>query len=219
MNLFRHWSWTGMFRVTWAISACTFGARFQVFCEKRLNLELGKIRVKEINPNKFSMIKKAIFDLAKSESASESGENMMNKHKKVLAKFFDDPLNPFELMIIKELVKKCNIDFDKIFSFELIVQNILDRNEEKIFNYGFALIKKSQDGINELIQFRVQDHLRGMGLGRNALREMVKNYNVGRLYDIKCKPGIIKQIDPADNRYAFNWLFQSVIAESDLEVK
>ncbi len=43
MNLFRHWSWSGMFRATWAISACNFGVRFQGFCQRYLGLELGKV--------------------------------------------------------------------------------------------------------------------------------------------------------------------------------
>lgn len=45
MNLFRHWSWSAMFRATWAISACNYGARFQGFCERRLGIELGKLEV------------------------------------------------------------------------------------------------------------------------------------------------------------------------------
>ena len=44
MNLFRHWSWSGMFRITWAVSACNFGARFQSFCQRRLGMELGKVQ-------------------------------------------------------------------------------------------------------------------------------------------------------------------------------
>ncbi len=45
LNLFKHWSWSGMFRVTWAISASTYGVRFQRFCERRLGLQLGEIRM------------------------------------------------------------------------------------------------------------------------------------------------------------------------------
>ena len=45
MNLFRHWSWSGMFRVSWAISACNFGARFQGFCQRYLGLEFGRVEV------------------------------------------------------------------------------------------------------------------------------------------------------------------------------
>ncbi len=43
MNLFRHWSWCGMLRVTWALTAATYGARFQSFCRDRLHLTVGEI--------------------------------------------------------------------------------------------------------------------------------------------------------------------------------
>ncbi|HLJ50397.1 MAG TPA: hypothetical protein VKU01_30500 [Bryobacteraceae bacterium] len=43
MNLFRHWSRSGMFRVTWAVAACTYGARFQSFCRQKLLLDLGEV--------------------------------------------------------------------------------------------------------------------------------------------------------------------------------
>ncbi len=39
MNLFKHWSWSGMFRLAWAVGRSTYGARFQSFCE--YHLELG----------------------------------------------------------------------------------------------------------------------------------------------------------------------------------
>ncbi|MCC6534705.1 MAG: patatin-like phospholipase family protein [Burkholderiales bacterium] len=38
MNLFRRFSGAGMLRITWAISAATYGARFQSFCEHHLGL-------------------------------------------------------------------------------------------------------------------------------------------------------------------------------------
>jgi hypothetical protein len=41
MNFFRHWSGAPMFRVAWTISGSTYGARFQTFCERHLNLKLG----------------------------------------------------------------------------------------------------------------------------------------------------------------------------------
>ncbi|HWI18080.1 MAG TPA: hypothetical protein VNT81_10055, partial [Vicinamibacterales bacterium] len=46
MNLFNHFVWSSMFRVTWAVSASTYGARFQTFCEKRLQLTLGTVQVR-----------------------------------------------------------------------------------------------------------------------------------------------------------------------------
>ncbi len=46
MNLFNHWVWSSMFRVTWAASVSCYGARFQNFCQKRLELPMGEVRVK-----------------------------------------------------------------------------------------------------------------------------------------------------------------------------
>ena len=43
LNVFNHWAWSGMFRVTWAVSAATYGGRFRAFCEQRLNLTLGDV--------------------------------------------------------------------------------------------------------------------------------------------------------------------------------
>jgi hypothetical protein len=44
MNLFKHWSWAPMLRVTWTICAGNYGARFQSFCERHLDLDIGKIK-------------------------------------------------------------------------------------------------------------------------------------------------------------------------------
>ncbi len=38
MNLFQHWSWVPMFRLTWALTLQTRGARFVHFCERRLEV-------------------------------------------------------------------------------------------------------------------------------------------------------------------------------------
>jgi len=54
MNLFRHWSWAPMFRVTWAVTASTYGARFQSFCERHLELEMGGVELEELNANAVS---------------------------------------------------------------------------------------------------------------------------------------------------------------------
>jgi hypothetical protein len=41
MNFFRHWASSPMFRVMWLIGASNYGARFQTFCARHLNLETG----------------------------------------------------------------------------------------------------------------------------------------------------------------------------------
>jgi hypothetical protein len=48
LNLFKHWSWCAMLRVTWALCAPTHGARFQGFCQRELGLSLGELDVKPV---------------------------------------------------------------------------------------------------------------------------------------------------------------------------
>ena len=45
MNLFRHWAWSGMFKVTYAMCCSMYGARFQTFCERNLKLRPGEVNV------------------------------------------------------------------------------------------------------------------------------------------------------------------------------
>ncbi len=47
MQLFRRWAGTPMLRATWALSAGTYGSRFQSFCERHLGLEQGAVSVGE----------------------------------------------------------------------------------------------------------------------------------------------------------------------------
>ena len=52
MNFFKHWSWSPMFRVTWTISASNYGARFQNFCERELDLKIGEVALGDLAVNK-----------------------------------------------------------------------------------------------------------------------------------------------------------------------
>ena len=49
MNFFRHWSSSGMFRVTWAISGCTYGSAFQRFCRVNLGLSHDRDFVRKVS--------------------------------------------------------------------------------------------------------------------------------------------------------------------------
>src|SRR5262245_36461448 len=51
INLFRHWSGSGMFRVTYAIACSTLGARFQQFCTRRIDLALGNVDAQTVAAN------------------------------------------------------------------------------------------------------------------------------------------------------------------------
>lgn len=54
INTFKHWTWVPMFRLTWVLSAQTYGARFVSFCETRLDaprlvpsLKLDTVRIRD----------------------------------------------------------------------------------------------------------------------------------------------------------------------------
>lgn len=48
MNLFKHWSWAPILRVTWTMCAGNYGARFQRFCEQHLGLSIGDTEVRPV---------------------------------------------------------------------------------------------------------------------------------------------------------------------------
>jgi hypothetical protein len=54
--------------------------------------------------------------------------------------------------------------------FKLRVENPIDSENDKTFHFGFALVNKN----NELLFFRVQDHLRKMGIGGKMI-QMLKD--------------------------------------------
>jgi hypothetical protein len=45
INLFRHWSWSAMFMATCSICCGMSGARFQLWCERHLNLYPGQVKL------------------------------------------------------------------------------------------------------------------------------------------------------------------------------
>jgi len=167
MNLFRHWSWAGIFRVTWAISACTYGSRFQHFCRDKLDLELGEVSIENLT--------KTIVT-----KENEPIQAFTDQHAKDLACF----LNEYERLLVKKLINTKEVSATHLFSFHLMVKDPLDESQQKKFGFGFALMNEKK-----IAYFRIQDHLRDMGLGRIALKELI--IHIQEPY--KLKPEILKQ--------------------------
>jgi len=146
MNLFRHWSWSAMFRVTWMISASCYGARFRSFCEDRLQLDptsIGRIQIVE-------------------------------------AKSIDDPrLNYRE----RDLLSSPQFDWtrDRLYRLEIVVQRPDPPNADLTeLTVGVAVVSDA----DRLAYFRIQDHLRNMGLARRMLDGMI----VGGMCPLDPKP-------------------------------
>jgi patatin-like phospholipase len=147
INVFNHWAWSGMFRVTWAASAATYGGRFRAFCERRLSLTLGDVEVKQV------------LSGTPSEAALAAGG--LNKHEQ------HQVLHPY-------------IGGGKhvtVYGLELCVCHPLKKDSALTkFGFGYAVTRG-----DELVMYRVQDHLRGMGLGRRGLVKLLDVCKGGRL--------------------------------------
>ncbi len=190
MNIFRNWSWSGMFRAGWAVSAGTFGARFQSFCQRHLDLDVGEVVVGE---------KPEFFELKKEErqklfSYLHQQKQLNFVEEKFLKKFI-------EMLALSAIDDGCLADkaWFPLEYYPLKINVSIPRQEKHLyFHFGFALLSNSfqshedvaaRYGLSkDLIYFRVQDHVRKMGFGRtslvNLLKHHKKNHTFIKMYDL-----------------------------------
>ena len=160
MNLFRNWSWAGMLRTTWAITSSVYGTRFRDFCERRLELEDGRVCLGD-------PVNLDWDEAARSEQLEESHQALH--------------LNFVEVLLVKALVNHLDQpSFDKsqpVQALPIIARvDVPFRPQDRLdIAVGFALTHNGQ-----LMYLRIQDHARGMSLGRNAIRSLIEK-NVVRL--------------------------------------
>jgi hypothetical protein len=186
MNLFKHWSWADMMQATWAISASTYGSRFQTFCEQRLDLTLGSLDVSGTL---------AVDDIHRPEPAEDS-EPQLSRAEKA------NKLNNAEVSLINEITAANGAEF-QIVLLRMKVRELLT------FTCGFAVIDH-----NNLIYFRIQDHLRKMGLGRRALKQLLTTYsNITRVELCELSKDTLKELGMVENKKRFGNLFDSVLQE------
>ncbi len=157
MNLFKHWSWSGMFQATWAVTAVTYGHRFQDFCQVHLGLEaLGKVSV---HPVLLGDPGTALTRGAFLEAVKESPQ-----------------LNFYEREIIRDFLRQTGNAVDQVWEIRVRLEDPLSEGEKQEFYFGcgFAL---AHDG--HLVCFRIQDHLRKAGLGRRGLLALCRMIDGG----------------------------------------
>jgi hypothetical protein len=151
MNLFRHWSWSAMFRVTWSVCAGTFGARFQSFCEAKLDLEVGELTV----------------------SGRLTGS--AGKEEELLDPIEDQMLREF----IENHRASRGINPERVSVHQIIlsVKNLI-QNEKPLIRFVVGIVAIEQEGngsAGRIIFFRIRDHLRTMGFGRKAMQFIIEN--------------------------------------------
>lgn len=167
MNLFKHWSWAGMLRATWAVTASTFGVRFQTFCHRYLGLEVGEVRVEEVT--------------------LPGGADSTRLEEVLGQPSITGRLNFLELRLVRSLVA-LHAAADSLLILRLAVRDPTGPPEgegeadELQFTFGFALARG-----RELLYLRVQDHLRKMGLARAALRRLVREDLVEGVVDLRAE--------------------------------
>jgi hypothetical protein len=182
MNLFKHWSWATMLRATYAICCSTFGARFQTFCARRLDLEPGR-------PHVVSRPVEGPVD-ALLDAAGQRNE-----------------LNFYEIELIRRAAAE-GVPFDEVHLLRLRVDDPSQAIANPAaapaleFTFGFALTYR-----DEFVYFRVQDHLRRMGLARDALRKLCED---GRYAAVSEKARV--DADP-DGWLRFRAILGSVLSE------
>ncbi len=179
MNLFRHWAWCNMFRVTWAMSAATYGIRFQSFCKRHLGLALGDVEVQDIR-----------------ESGTVGALNFLEEN------------------LVSQLVeqhKDLRRDELQVDRVDVVVSNPQDARKSIRLPVGLAVTIATATGI-ELVFFRIQDHLRRMGLARAALRKLIGSRKVARARPLRLVKPALETIGEAEQR-RFEHLFGSVLCE------
>jgi hypothetical protein len=174
MNLFRHWAWCNMFRVTWAMSAATYGARFQSFCKRHLGLALGTV---EVRPQDFE------------ESDTVGALNFLERNLMS------------QLLLQHRDLRRDELKLERI---EVVVSNPQDAEKSLRLPVGMAITVA-----NEVVFFRIQDHLRRMGLARVALRELIHARNVTRARPLCLVQPAMETVGEAEQS-RFERLFRSV---------
>jgi hypothetical protein len=154
MNLFRHWSWSGMLRVTWAVVASTMGARFQTFCQRELGLELVERPGQEERRVKLTVSATAgLAELARERSVGELG------------------LNFREAQLLGELAA-ANGAGAAWRCFSVGIEHCDPAGTGRCIRLpvGFGVLREKR-----LVYLRIQDHLRNAGMARTAIRALQRD--------------------------------------------
>lgn len=197
MNLFRRWSWSRMLRFTWSVTAGTYGARFQSFCEHHLSLDTGE---PEFNKEPLTIIvainripddKPDQYDVSLLQVSNGNNTEEIDWDKAQL----DFGIHIYETQIIREFinayVRQKNLHdcpsplrFD-IYPLKFATSDPVTDDDNKVIklNAGFLItgpsylktINKKSCYENAVLYFRIRSSMRNMDLSRKAFIECRKH--------------------------------------------
>ncbi len=231
VNLFKHWSWSGMFRVTWAISAGTYGNRFQLFCENRLQLRLGQVKLERTPLSADAADNYGLESVLAEDQQEPTGLNFLEQQQ---IRSLIHPDRKTELNM-----KRSGLSSDPshnsshglvrpvIFQLLLAVTDTDESHTQELFRFGFgyALVDEGPpESRPKLKLLRVQDHLRKMGLAREATLALMRHYR-GRGLDFKASISRTRTLlkrwarddFTAENLQRYQAVFESARQEIDAE--
>jgi hypothetical protein len=190
MNAFRQWSCSQMFRMAWAMGSPTYGARYVAFCQQRLKLPLLASVVSVIDTDELPEIK---------EKGPQAKDHWGDYCKELRDSLY---INQREhAAIASDPVSNEKGGSKKIYLLRMDWGDALKgRKDEgaqaaagdategggkgKFSTLGVAVVS---DGV--VIVFRIQNHLRRLGLGREFMSKLVRAYQPREIGDAKILPG------------------------------
>ncbi|HVH36864.1 MAG TPA: hypothetical protein VM847_22420, partial [Tahibacter sp.] len=156
INVFRHWSWAPMFRIAWAASAPTYGARFVAFCEMRLDLPRinDAVRIDELTPGSAGQWGSHIDALAATGVVNHIEQSLLQSAALGVAADANAP--------------------PRLFVLRLEWRQVLARSNQPLDDstLGIAVVDR---GVLRVL--RIQDHLRKLGLGAEFMRLLLARTN------------------------------------------
>jgi len=175
MNLFQHWGWSGMLCATWAITGATFDPRFQRFCMHRLDLSPGVPSVADMDgavtlppPDEW----RQWFDKGSAERRARIAEWQSR-----------DGLNFWEAELVDKYLRASLQPVQRLFPIYVTVSSPRRSDGSPLrFNVGYIIgdivVAPGVAPRFMLYYMRVQNHLRKMGLARDALLSLRRTFGV-----------------------------------------
>jgi hypothetical protein len=211
MNLFQRWSNSGMFQVTWAISAPIYGARFREFCSRRLGMEPGVVGCDEG------------FKINIDAECGPVGAQLKKQG-------CDGKLRPSDCLVIDALLSQPELSGRPMLVHPLkVTVKKPDRTGEVSGDIGFAVVSHgsgncpSEFEAKGLVCLWIQEHIRSTNLGRQALACLMKEHKVERVlrWTTDDKPREIKVGNKDDERVLLRidfWRFRALYRSVENEL-
>ena len=181
MNLFQHWAWSGMLCATWAMTGSTFDPRFQRFCQVRLDLGPGRPAVAERDEGLVlpDPVEWRQWSTPKAGTNTPVGEREL---KRTIDQWQEAPgLNFWEAELVAKYMRATRHETEMLLPIYLTVESPRPSEKNPLrFNVGYIIGTERDHARGRtfvLHYMRIQNHLRKMGLAREALRALRETHD------------------------------------------